>query len=118
MATDSMADELSDNRITISFGSLLNGRPNIGEPLARNHFFDALIERVPSRFEQFLGFLGNGSHRDGHRRVAMKALTFDSEIQANYVTLLEFPRPRDSVNNLVVDRCAEHRGIGGKPPGE
>ena len=107
LPANSVANELSDYRETLSFGPLLNSRSDIGKALARKHFSHTLVEGIPRRFQQLSGFLGDGADGNGHGRIAMKAPALDPKIKADYVTLLEFSRPRDPVDDLLVDGDAQ-----------
>src|SRR5215467_518246 len=105
--TDAVPDKLPHHRKTILLDPSLHRMADIAQPVARAHFFNRAIQRVPGHFEQLLHLGTNFPERNSHRRVCVVAVDFHPEINRDDVALAQFPfRRRNPVHDLAVHRRA------------
>src|SRR5450755_1485875 len=110
---DSVPYELSHHAEAIGFDIFLDSRADVADRVPDPRLFDALIQRSLGNFEQLAPFFGNRSiHRNRNRGVAVIAIHHHAAVDRNDVAGFEHPLfGGDAVNNLFIDRSAEHARV-------
>src|SRR5262245_11978960 len=110
---DAVPDELADDRVAVGLGMRLDGPAYVPQALAGHAGGYGALQGLARDTHQRLGGWGHVADRDGTRRIAAPAVLEGPEINGQNVTRLEHHVPAgDAVHHHLVDRGADHGGIG------
>ena len=110
IAPDAVPDIIPHQRISPLFIVHLNGARNIRDPLSRTGLLDTFIEALPGHLHKPLGFGRDGSRAIGGGTVAVIPMVDGPDVDFDQVALFNFARPRNTVDDLVIDRAAQRGG--------
>src|SRR5687768_6622939 len=107
-----MSDELADHRESFALNMTLDGAGNVIDPLPRHGLFDSPHQRIARHPQQLLLLLIDRADRIGAGTITMIFVELDTDIDGDDISLLEGSIAREPMDDDVVERHAECRGIG------